>query len=473
MRAAIYVRISKDVRGESLGVQRQESECRALAEKMGWDVSDVYVDNDLSATTGVRRPQYERLLVDMKEKRVGAVIAWHVDRLYRQPHELEVLIPIADEAGVVFSTCRAGEIDLSTSAGRLVARLLGAVARHEIELKSERQRAQKRQSALAGNPNMGGARPFGWKEDRKTVEPFEADVIRRMSGMILAGETLNAVVDMLHDDEVPTPRGGTRWSLISARRILTNPRTAGIASYRGEPVGPGLWEPILSEDEWRRLSERFARTKAARGVQRNSGVALLSSSMLRCGICKYGLSTSTGERVAGPVRIYTCRDKYVAGKPGHRKSCGKISVTAEYLEDDIAERVIARTLRKSSQKAMGDAVAMVDKSADDPVRVLAELEGRLRQVGVDYAEGLLGRPEFLSARGRLTELIEVERRNVKVTNEPTVPAGSAAELVAWWEGATLSQRKALVGWHVLEVVVSGHTPALQRYDQRRVTVTWR
>ena len=63
-RAAIYCRISDDREGRGLGVARQEAECRALADRVGWRVADghVYTDNDLSAYRGRHRPGYRALL---------------------------------------------------------------------------------------------------------------------------------------------------------------------------------------------------------------------------------------------------------------------------------------------------------------------------------------------------------------------------------------------------------------------------
>ena len=54
--AAVYVRITQDRGGAGLGVERQEQECRALAQRLGWKVTEVYCDNDLSAFSGRRRP---------------------------------------------------------------------------------------------------------------------------------------------------------------------------------------------------------------------------------------------------------------------------------------------------------------------------------------------------------------------------------------------------------------------------------
>jgi DNA invertase Pin-like site-specific DNA recombinase len=61
-RAAIYTRISRDKEGTELGVQRQEQDCRALAERDGLQVVRVYTENDIGASTlsKKRRPEYRR-----------------------------------------------------------------------------------------------------------------------------------------------------------------------------------------------------------------------------------------------------------------------------------------------------------------------------------------------------------------------------------------------------------------------------
>ncbi len=65
VRAAVYVRISSDRAGAGLGVARQEEDCRALCDRLGWQVARVYPDNDVSAYSGRRRPQWERLNADI------------------------------------------------------------------------------------------------------------------------------------------------------------------------------------------------------------------------------------------------------------------------------------------------------------------------------------------------------------------------------------------------------------------------
>lgn len=81
MRAAVYVMISKDREGRSLGIARQEADARELAGRHGWDVVEVFSDNDTSAAA--YRPAFERLLEDIEGGRIDAVVAYSSSRLYR------------------------------------------------------------------------------------------------------------------------------------------------------------------------------------------------------------------------------------------------------------------------------------------------------------------------------------------------------------------------------------------------------
>jgi len=67
------------------GVTRQVKECRELAARLGLEVTEELIDNDISATDGRRRPQFERLMT----MRPSAVIVWHQDRLLRLTKDLE------------------------------------------------------------------------------------------------------------------------------------------------------------------------------------------------------------------------------------------------------------------------------------------------------------------------------------------------------------------------------------------------
>ena len=75
---------------------RQLEDCEALADRLGWEVTHRYDDNDLSASSGPTRPGFEAMLKAMADSEFGAVICWHPDRLVRSMKDLERLIDIAN-----------------------------------------------------------------------------------------------------------------------------------------------------------------------------------------------------------------------------------------------------------------------------------------------------------------------------------------------------------------------------------------
>ena len=89
VRAAIYARISSDRDGDQLGVRRQIDDCEDRARRKGWDVVARDVDDDVSAYSGRIRPEYVRMLVDLRAGFLDAVVVWHLDRLHRRPKEFD------------------------------------------------------------------------------------------------------------------------------------------------------------------------------------------------------------------------------------------------------------------------------------------------------------------------------------------------------------------------------------------------
>src|SRR5437016_10371640 len=96
---AIYCRISQDRGGTELGVDRQEALCGKLAEDKGWTVAEVYVDNDLSAYSGRRRPRYEQMLADVEAGRRDGLLAGGPGRIVRRVGEVGRFRSRGEEGG--------------------------------------------------------------------------------------------------------------------------------------------------------------------------------------------------------------------------------------------------------------------------------------------------------------------------------------------------------------------------------------
>ncbi|MCR1781952.1 recombinase family protein [Nocardioides carbamazepini] len=245
---AIYARISLDRTGQALGVQRQVEECRERCRSLGWPEPKVYSDNDISARSGKRRPSFEQLLLDVESGYVDGIVAWHLDRVLRRVVDLERVLDAIEsqKAAVPVVFLQAGEIDLMTPSGRLLARILAAVAANEGDVKSARLSAQRAQAAQSGQAH--GPLGYGY-DDHQRIIPEEAEVIREVAQRVLDGETLYSIASDLNARGVATPGSG-RWDARRVdRAVERNQRpevVAVIAAVRGNAaVAAGALARVL------------------------------------------------------------------------------------------------------------------------------------------------------------------------------------------------------------------------------------
>lgn len=400
MRAAVYTRISNDPTLQGLGVQRQLDDCLALADRLDWEVVARFDDNDMSAFDGRTRPGFEAMLDDMKNGQFRALICWHTDRLYRSMKDLERLIDIADANRVQIRTVQGGDLDLSTSAGRMTARILGSVARQESEHKGERQRRANDQAAAAGKW-VSANRPFGYTQGGQPLEP-EAGLYRQAVTDVLAGKSIRAVAAQWNAAGVRGTRGRP-FNSPTMRRLLINPRYAALRVHRGKVVGPGDWEPLIDADTHHGLVAFLS--DPARAICTSFERKYIGSGVYRCGVCGGPMRHAVpgGKNPGG--RRYVCReanhvarigaplDEYVESlvlgrlsQPGVHE---RLTVMLDDSEVDVAE---LQTRRAGLQARLDDLAALFAEGAIDASQLrrgTSDLRAQL--AGVDAALGELTR----------------------------------------------------------------------------------
>jgi len=459
--AAIYARISSDVEGTGAGVARQVEDCRALADSLGWTVAGEYVDNDISAYTGKRRPDYERMLADLADGTVDAVLVYHIDRLTRRPIELEEFLAVVDQAKVRHVRFVTGDTDIQTGDGLLVARIMAAVAANGSAGISRRVRRKMEQVAAEGRPHGGSTRPFGYADDKVTVVPTEAAVIRTLVARFLAGESSRSLAMWLQAEGVGTV-SGKPWRTSTLRDMLRSPRLAGLREHRGEVVGPAVWEGIISEDEHRRVLAKYAEKQASgkRTPQR-----YLLSGMLRCGKCEATLYS----RPRGEVRRYACMPG-----PDHG-GCGRLTVVADPVERLVADAVLFRL----DTQELADTVAgrtSADERAHELTRQLDEAQEELEDLAkarglrqITTAEWLIAKKPFEQQRERAGHQL------AKLTRTDALAGlvGNGSELAASWSSLNLSRQHAITAALVEHVVIGPGERGARTLDPSRVRIVWR
>lgn len=443
--AVIYCRISRDREGQGLGVERQEQDCRALAGRLGLSVARVFVDNDVSAYSGRKRPQFEEMMRQVEGGQVAVILAYSNSRLTRRPLELERLIAMHAQTGVRLHTVAAGEDDLSTADGRMVARIKASVDRAESDRISDRVRRQQQQAREAGKWH-GGWRPYGYEDDGVTVRESEAAVIEQTARRLIGGQSLAALVADLNQRGVPTSRGG-RWSSRTLRRVLLRQGSA-----------PELASAV------RALLDDPARRTTPGPVRR-----WLLSGLASCGVCG-------GPLVGSASSLGKGRGTY----PAYRCKTGKHTVISATTLDEYVSFLAVEAL--SAPDAHG-VFAGAGRQAE-----AAELAGQAQELRtrLDTLADDLSVDERTMARRSAAlrkALDDVERRYATLAGESPLE-GLGEDPAAAWGRLSLARRRAVVGILFASITVvagrRGVVPKERRwradlpaFDPERVLVEWK
>jgi site-specific DNA recombinase len=462
IRAGIYARISSDREGDGLGVARQIEDCERLAERKGWHIVERYVDDDVSAWSGRKRPQYLRSLEDLELGAIDGLLVYDLDRLHRQPSELESFIDLCSRLGLTNVASVSGDIDLTTPDGQFQARILGAVAKKESDDKSRRIRRKHEELAASGKVSGGGSRPYGYEPDKVTVRPAEAAIVVECAKRLLAGEPVRSIARDLNERGVASASGG-KWAPQSLRRVLASPRISGQRDHHKEIVAKAEWPGIISVEDGAAIRALLANperrtNKAARRY--------LLGGILVCSHC--------GERLvarprAGGQRRYAC-----ASGPGFA-GCGKTYINADQVEAFVVDAVLYRLdsaeLKRSQERQQ--------RSAPDAQRWLAEMESaqaQLVELATAYGQRQISMDELRAARAPIEQRQTAARKQlakVSRTNVLDGYVGNSDKLRGEWDSLDLSQQHAIVAAVVDVIVVGAARRGYNRFDESRLTPAWR
>jgi hypothetical protein len=391
----------------------------------------------------------------------------------------------------------AGLLDLSTPAGRLVARLLGAVAKHEVELKSERQVMAAEQAAKRGEVRKATPRPFGWEDDRVTKRPAEAAAIEWAANYLIAKGNVSGVGREwarrgLRPAQLPfgpvtrsqAAMGG--WNRASITTIMTNPRSAGyvtrlsvadrkalreagkprplhapiVLDEDGERI-KGQWQPILDVETWEavcRVLSDPARKPSRKG---RSGVRSLLGGLA---LCSCGNVVAASHLARRGYSQYRCQPATRGDRPGPH-AAQRMDPVDEYVSAVIIERL-----------SRPDASDLITPRRPDlrPLRIeQGNREAALIRLGQDYDDGVITRDEWLARRARLTARLDEIKASLSAADDDSALAAFAdgkADQV--WAGLDHVQRRAVINV-LCKITVHPAGRGSRVFSPDTVTITWR
>ncbi|WP_067483852.1 recombinase family protein [Actinomadura hibisca] len=373
--AGIYCRLSYAPDGSLEKVERQEADCREVAARLGWPVSEehIFPDNNRSAWQRNRkRPQWDRMLAAIEAGEIDAIVVYHGDRLIRQPYDLEKLLNITDSKGVRIAS-PSGTRNLDNSDDRFVLRIEAAQACRASDDTSRRVLRGLESRAKKGKAKPGGKRAFGFEADAETRRESECEVIAESVDRLMSGQSRGGILRWMNSVSCTTE--GNEWTLRGLTNVWKASRIAGLV-YQSGVYYRAVWEPIISPETWEALKLLLAQSAEdypAPGRERK----YLLTGVATCETKHRLFPKPAGGRNRKTTRLYYCRVK------GCPTSVGRnIALLDAYVEG----RVLALLNDP-------DFIEEIMTAAPSVAKEIAELEVRKAAV-VTQIEDLVDHPDL-------------------------------------------------------------------------------
>ena len=302
--AGIYVRVSTEEQSrEGFSLGEQEERLKEFCYFKRYEVFKVYKDAGISAKND-KRPAYQEMMKDVREKKINVIVAFKLDRLTRSVFDIEKLMKVVNDYECDID-CLADESNTTTSNGRMVMRIMTSVSQNEIEKCSERTKL-----GLAGAIKSGHLpcpNPLGYKRvDKKLIiDDTTKQVVKRIFDLYSKGYSHQKIAGTLNKELVLNKT----WYDSTINKILSN------EIYKGDFVSgrrinkktyfENVVEPIITKSQWEECQSY--KTRNARHFERTS--TYLFTSKLRCSNCGCFLGGKATTKPNGTkYYYYGCKD---------------------------------------------------------------------------------------------------------------------------------------------------------------------
>jgi site-specific DNA recombinase len=466
-----YVRVSQ-VRGRGgdsfISPKVQEDRIRQWAAAHGHTIDDVLVELDES---GARRDR-PLLMEAIRRVETGAsagIVVAKLDRFGRSLVDALALIERLEAKRAIFVSVADG-FDLSTETGRLVLRIMLALAEFELD-RIRGSFADGRRSAVGRGLHLSARAPAGYvqvkDDDGRLSGPLEVDpvagpAITKSFAMRAQGRSWADMARHLQDSGVKTAWGNVQWTGASCRGIIQNRVYLGEARH-GEYVMPGAHPALTDEVTWRRANQSGHRPFKPVGEAPS-----VLQGLMRCGSCRHAMGTTGISRPNGSTyRRWHCIGTSAAGKCPGPASISTAVPIEQYVVDAFKARAQEASARleddapalaatDAAREELRQATAALEVYRDDP-RIIDAL-------GVDaFAEGLAKRAARLRDSQRALDTLTADDGG----------EGDLSRLADVWAHLELDEQRAILRAAVQAVFVqpgrSRHTPL----SPDNVRIMWR
>lgn len=334
MRVAIYCRLSEEDRNkvnktdDSNSIKNQKAMLMQYAISQGWDLFDIYCDDDYAGSDR-NRPQFKRLLADAEARKFDIILCKTQSRFTRELELVEKyihgLFPIW---GIRFVSI-VDNADTANKGNKKSRQINGLVNEWYLEDMSENIRSvltNRRENGF----HIGSFAPYGYQKDPEIkghliIDEEAAQIVREIFTMFADGYGKSAIAKKLNDRGIPNPteykrqkglrykqpanKHGVLWKYTSIADILSNEvyignlvqGKYGSISYKTRQCTTrpkeqwirveGTHDPIIDETLWN-ITQRKIKSHAR--PNKKTGMIHLFSGIAVCMHCGYAVRMHRG-----------------------------------------------------------------------------------------------------------------------------------------------------------------------------------
>lgn len=500
MKVAIYCRLSEEDRNKQLAtddsnsIKNQKEMLQNYALEQGWEIYDIYSDDDYTGSDR-RRPQFCRLLADAEKRRFDIILCKTQSRFTRELELVEKYIHgLFPRWGIRFVSI-VDNADTANKGNKKSRQINGLVNEWYLEDMSDNIRSVLN-SRRENGYHIGAFALYGYQKDpdRKghlIIDEEAAAVVREVFTLFSQGYGKTAIARLLNDRGIPNPteykrqkglryqspktKMGTLWKYASIADMLTNELYIGnmvqgrygSVSYKTKQNRPrprsewfvveGTHEPIIERDLWERVQTMVAeRTKPF-----DTGNVGLFAKKARCAGCGYTMRSSKnrGRRylqcVSRHISKGACEGSFISVDRLERLVIGELNRLSEkYLDKDELER---------SVEFCNDLQAQKEQLLDHLSRYRKKLEDYakgIRDLYLDKINGILTESDYttlsreLSAeRERLGRMITDRQRQIEAIDEKMAVGDNRRQLIEQYVSPEHLTREMVV--HLIDYISVG------------------
>ena len=435
IRAGIYVRVSTDDQKDNgYSIDSQMRMIKEYCEKNNYEIIGVYDDAGHSGKN-LMRPAMQKLLEDIKDKKLDRIIAIKTDRLSRDNFDGFWLLKYCDQYDVKIELILE-PYDISTANGEMMFGMnLVFGQRERKEIGARTKRALDEMALEKIHPAKA---PFGYTRNKDTghleINELEANSVRRVFQLCYEGKTMRNIAQILNQEHAYLNTKSGKWRTDRVEKLLNNKIYIGtfeFGKYKRKAkdvlVVENYCEPIVDQNTWAGTRRTIKRNKHGNYGQ----YVHLFNGIVKCPLCDKFLSVSESfKEYKGKRKVYLhlrCKNSKCEGY-GYHYNSKKIETALIRVLDELTAYM------NGMDKQIMIANTTTNKEIDKIDKAISKLEEQEKRLVDLYLESNINVEAINKRNDKLKKDIENLRKQKEELDPENVSKEYITDLIKKYKG---------------------------------------